>query len=448
MNRTTLRMLCVAGFALFAASCSQGQPAATTGGSTPEGGASLTGGTIGSSGGTIASSGGTTTIASGGSPQTGGNAVTGGSPLAGGSPVTGGVASSGGTARTGGTVGSSGGTISSSGGTISSSGGTATGSGGTTTSSGGVTSTSTGGTARTGGTTASTGGTTSTGGTVRTGGTTTSTGGTTASTGGTTTSTGGTTGSTTVDPATIVPQMDGFLWVATCSTGEVGAGSLDCYIYPEGSTVCPNATSSTYSNKGVIKTITQTVGGTPGTQYTINFELRGVLGSKCYSGGTRRAGDAPPAGWDAESNTDGWYMGGTPSTGLWNTYEIHVTPPVLTETKSLSADKTENVYYLNSMPSTLGVTWCEVHETFPMQYTASFPVFGGGTIKYVLHDSNCKGQQNCGGPRPVNCTTTHRTVDITGMAPPTNPPSAQPYRDATAHYPQWALFDVKSVTSP
>jgi hypothetical protein len=445
-------MLCVAGFALVAASCSQGQPAATTGGSTPGGGASLTGGTIGSSGGTISSSGGTTTIASGGSPQTGGNPVTGGNPLAGGNPVTGGVASSGGTTtgaggtttRSGGTISSSGGTISSSGGTATSSGGTTTSSGGTTTSSGGVTGTSTGGTtARTGGTTVSTGGTTtSTGGTTRTGGTT-------ASTGGTTTSTGGAGGATTVDPATIVPQMDGFLWVGTCAAQEVGAGSLDCYLLPDGATTttCPNATSATYATKGVIRTVTQTVGGTPGTQYTINFEMRGVLGSKCYSGGTRRAGNAPPANWNAEVNTDGWYEGGIPDTGLWNTYEIHVSPPV--GTTNLTADKTENVYYLNSMPSTLGVTWCEVHETFPMQYTASFPVMGGGTIKFVLHDSNCKGQQNCGGPTPANCTTQHRTVDLTGMPTPlqTPPSPQQPYKDSNGHYPQWILFNVTSVTS-
>jgi hypothetical protein len=244
--------------------------------------------------------------------------------------------------------------------------------------------------------------------------------------------------------------MNGFLWVGTCSPGEVGAGSLDCYLYPEGTASCPNATSPTYANKGVIRTVTQTVGGTAGTPYTINFEIRGVLGSKCYSGGTRRAGDAPPAGWNAETNTDGWYEGGTPATGLWNTYEIHVTPPVLTETKSLSADKSENIYYLNSMPSTMGVTWCEVHETFPMVYKASFPVLGGGTIKFVLHDSNCKGQQNCGGPTPANCTTAHRTVDLTGMPTPlqTPPSPQQPYIDSNKHYPQWALFDVTSVTSP
>jgi hypothetical protein len=244
--------------------------------------------------------------------------------------------------------------------------------------------------------------------------------------------------------------MNGFLWVGTCAAQEVGAGSLDCYLLPDGATTttCPNSTSATYATKGLIRTVTQTVGGTPGTQYTINFELRGVLGSKCYSGGTRRAGNAPPANWNAETNTDGWYTGGVPDTGLWNTYEIHVSPPV--GTTNLTADKTENVYYLNSMPSTLGVTWCEVHETFPMQYTASFPVMGGGTIKFVLHDSNCKGQQNCGGPTPANCTTQHRTVDLTGMPTPlTSPPSPQqPYKDSNGHYPQWILFDVTSVTSP
>jgi hypothetical protein len=385
MNRLTLHILCVASFALGAA-CS---PGGTTG--TPVAGQSPAGntgaaGTI-ASGGQVSQGGTTQQASTGGSTitRTGGSTETGGSP--GGTPSTGGA-------------------------------------------------TETGGVTTAGGTTAKTGGATSSGGV------------TTA--GGTTTSTTGAGGAITVDPATIVPQMDGFLWVGTCSSGEVGAGSLDCYLYPEGTASCPNATSTTYANKGVIRTVTQTVGGTAGTPYTISFEIRGVLGSKCYSGGTRRAGDAPPAGWNAETNTDGWYEGGTPATGLWNTYEIHVTPPVLTETKSLSADKSENVYYLNSMPSTMGVTWCEVHETFPIQYKASFPVLGGGTIKFVLHDSNCKGQQNCGGPTPANCTTAHRTVDLTGMPTPlqTPPSPQQPYKDSNGHYPQWALFDVTSVTSP
>jgi hypothetical protein len=360
---------------------------------------------------------------------------------------TGGVTTATSTAKTGGTPSSGG---------VTTAGGTTTSVGGTTASSTGKTggTTSSGGATTAGGTTAKTGGTTSTGGATTAGGTTktggaTSTGGVTTA-GGTTTSTTGAGGVITVAPADIVPQMDGFMWIGTCSPGEVGAGSLDCYLYPEGTASCPNATSPTYATKGVIRTVTQTVGGTAGTPYTINFEIRGVLGSKCYSGGTRRAGDAPPAGWNAETNTDGWYEGGTPATGLWNTYEIHVTPPVLTETKSLSADKSENVYYLNSMPSTMGVTWCEVHETFPIQYKASFPVIGGGTIKFVLHDSNCKGQQNCGGPTPANCTTAHRTIDLTGMPTPlqTPPSPQQPYKDSNGHYPQWVLFDVTSVTSP
>ncbi|MEO8214163.1 MAG: hypothetical protein ABI560_13265 [Myxococcales bacterium] len=298
------------------------------------------------------------------------------------------------------------------------------------------------------GVTGSGGNSNGTGGSTGSGGISLGSGGTNGGTGGSGTGGSGTGagGTAAVQVSDIVPQMDGFLWLGTCSPGEVGAGSLDCYLYPEGTSSCPNTTAS-YPTQGLIRTVTQTVGGTTGTQYTVNFEVRGVVGSKCYSGGTRRAGTAPPANWNAEVNTDGWYSGGVPSVGLWNTYEIHVSPPV--GTTNLTADKTENVYYLNSMPSTLGTVWCEVHETFPLQYTASFPVMGGGKIKFVVHDSNCKGQQNCGGPKPQNCTTQHRTVDLTGMSPPpASPPSAQPYRDSTGHYPQWLLFDVKTVSSP
>ena len=415
MNRTTLRMLCVASFALYAASCAQGTATTTTGGSTPGGGASLTGGTIGSSGGTLSSSGGTTTIASGGSPQTGGNPVTGGNPLAGGNPVTGGVASSGGTTTgAGGTTTRSGGTISSSGGTISSSGGTATSSGGTTTSSGG--------------TTTSSGGVTGT----STGGTTARTGGTTVSTGGTTTSTGGAGGSTTVDVASVVPDLDGFYWEGTCS-GSVTATGRNCPFADATATTCPSGT--TWATRGAIKNKTITVKGTTGTQYTINFEVRGVAGTRCYTGGAAASTATPSA--TGPNNT--WYVGGTQaSDSIWNTYEIHVSPAVPGEA---------NVYYANSFSQ--NQSWCSKEATYQVGFTASFKVLGGGTITFTIHDANCMAQQNCGGNDTSSVCDSPRTIDLTGMSPaatftqpPTNTIGTKTYN------PQWLYFDVKSVTSP
>jgi hypothetical protein len=93
-------------------------------------------------------------------------------------------------------------------------------------------------------------------------------------------------------------------------------------------------------------------------------------------------------------------------------------------------------------------TYCEAHETFPFKYTASFPVMGGGTISLIIHDSNCLGQMNCGAPNRQPTCASPRTMDLTGMAPaPVG--FTQPYvQTANGFHPQWALFDVKTVTSP
>jgi hypothetical protein len=161
----------------------------------------------------------------------------------------------------------------------------------------------------------------------------------------------------------------------------------------------------------------------------------------------RASSTTPPT--SPETTNDGWYVGGTPTDSKWNTYEIHVNPPVA---GSNALSGTDDVYYLNAFPSVSGGldSWCEMHETFPMKYTASFPVTGGGTIKLILHDSNCLGQMNCGGPNRQTTCANSRTIDLTGMSPqPTSPPSpTQPYKQSNGFYPQWLFFNVKSVTSP
>jgi hypothetical protein len=201
-------------------------------------------------------------------------------------------------------------------------------------------------------------------------------------------------------------------------------------------TTCPNANATDWNQRGAIRNVTHTVGGTSGTKYTINFEVRGVLGTKCYQGGTP-ASTTLISDVEGSTGNNGWYVGGTPIESLWNTYEIHVSPAVT---------GAANVYYLNAFPNNSG--YCEKHETFVMKYTASFPVLGGGTITLTIHDSNCLGQQNCGAPDSQPTCASPRSVDLTGMSPA--PPStfSQPYVQSNGFHPQWVFFDVKTVTSP
>jgi len=79
---------------------------------------------------------------------------------------------------------------------------------------------------------------------------------------------------------------------------------------------------------------TFTVKGTAGQLYTVNIEVRGVVGTRCYQGGTRPSTDSATiqdSGYNAW-----WYAGGTPynATSLWNTYELHVSPSTVTLPKT------------------------------------------------------------------------------------------------------------------
>jgi hypothetical protein len=235
-----------------------------------------------------------------------------------------------------------------------------------------------------------------------------------------------------LSPNAIVPGLDGYLWVGTCSSAGTG---LDCAINND-SNVCPGTSASTaYSMRGAFRRRTFAVMGTQGRNYRLSFELRGVTGGKNYMGGTRGP-NATAFNEAAGVNNDGWYVGGTPTDSLWNTYEIHVTPGVTGQA---------NVYYANGFPSGTGDGW---HGTVPMRIVTSVVVPAGGSIELVIHDSNCQGQQNCGptGDSRSVCTqgAGPRTVDVSGMDPqPTN--FSQPYTQSNGLHPQWLLWDVKTV---
>ena len=384
------------GFLVFAAACSQTGPGGTTGGS---GGSQGTGGYT----------------ASGGSNGTGGNGDTGGSTGTGGSSTnTGGSTGSGGNVSTGGSTGTGGST---------STGGN-TGNGG---------STSTGGSTGTGGA----GGKPATGGTTGTGG---------AATGGTSgTGTGGAAGSGAITPASLVPGLVNMYWEGTCF-GTRDPGGHNCPLDDNGSN-CPANSDPTM--QGTVRSKVINVGGTKNQAYTINIEVIGVIGTRCYSGGTRQS--TTSISTDGYNNS--WYSGGTPSnaTDWWNSYEIHVAP------STGAAD----VYYLNAFDNA-GGTYCDAEATYMVRYPASFKVLGGGTITLRLHDYNCQAQQNCGSNTDGTSTCMPRTVDFqsfdktvmnsfmegtqmkatgTLAQPPTNQLSK-------TYNPQWLMMDVTSVTSP
>ncbi|HEX5098679.1 MAG TPA: hypothetical protein VFV94_04235 [Polyangiaceae bacterium] len=238
-------------------------------------------------------------------------------------------------------------------------------------------------------------------------------------------------GSGGLTPEDIVPGLNGFYWEGTCS-GDPSVTQATGHNCPMTGTLTSAPANGVNSEKTLM------VKGTSGMVYTINIEVRGVIGTRCYTGGTR----ASNAGLSEDGNNNWWYVGGSYAnpTGWWNTYELHVSPS--------TGDASGDVYYFNGS-GVQGGNDCEREATYLVKYNASFKAKGGGTLSFKIHDQNGKGQQNCGKETDPNAPCTPRTVDLTGMAatppnfkqPPTNPLEK-------TYYPQWMVIAVTSITSP
>jgi len=129
----------------------------------------------------------------------------------------------------------------------------------------------------------------------------------------------------------------------------------------------------------------------------------------------------------------------TTNGGDYNTYELDVAPPVTGET---------NVYYLNSVissenPHTSNVTQ---HLTFPIDYSATIKVTGGGMVTFKSYDSNCALVQNC-GPTQGNMCQAPRTISLAGAMPAAPTTFMQPYQMPTGSYGQWVFFDITNVVA-
>ena len=394
MNRAVLMGAICTGLVL-GANCSQQGPGTSSGSGGSSGGATTSPGGSGGSGGTQSAGG---TSANGGTTSAGGTQSAGGTTGAGGTTSAGGTTGNGG-ANSGGATGNGGATKADAAATGGTSAGGTTGNGGA----------GAGGTTAKGGTTGSTGGAPASGGAQGTGGTV-ATGGTTSSGGAPGSGGAAGSGGSLLD---VVPDLaTGFYWEPSCQ-GNFDPGGHNCWTYA-GGTNCPAA------GNDLDKTLS--VKGTSGQKYTVTIEVRGVIGTRCYQGGT----PASTAAIQDTGTNNWWYAGGTPynASGWWNTYELHVSPT--------TGDASKDVYYFNSSSQTLTSGGdCEREASYLAKYTASFKVMGGGSMLFRVHDNNCKGQQNCGSNTDQNSTCAPRKVDLSGMVP--QPPSTSPA--ATANQP-------------
>lgn len=246
-------------------------------------------------------------------------------------------------------------------------------------------------------------------------------GGAAGAAGGTGGSGGGSTGPTIAD---VAGKLDGLLFTAPCS--DAGTG-FDCtngaaVPAPQNSPACQSgATKETVMNFPI--------GGETGKTYNMTFKVYGIVEAKIYQNGMRRAQGAPDP-----SNTGGdfWYVGGTAPNSTYNTYELHVTPPVAGEA---------NDYFLNSRPDAEG------HSSWALNYSATIAVPAGGSVKFRVFDSNCRQIKNCGPGAGSGTCQAPRSLDLSSTDP--KPPASftQPFTGgapggATG---QWLYIDVTKV---
>src|SRR5204862_2020921 len=211
--------------------------------------------------------------------------------------------------------------------------------------------------------------------------------------------------------------------------------------YAAGVTSCPAGTA--WDNRGTIKSTTLQMHGTAGVAYTLNLEIRGVVGTRCYTGGTAPTGSLAAGGTPSATATNStWYAGGKQyNDSIWNTYEIHVSPSVAGQA---------NVFYANAFGTdAVNTSWCQKEATYQVSYMTKLPVMGDSTLTLTIHDTNCQAQQNCGGNDTSTVCDMMKSVSLSDLSPPGT--FAQPPTNSIGgktYYPQWLYFDVKSVTSP
>ena len=151
------------------------------------------------------------------------------------------------------------------------------------------------------------------------------------------------------------------------------------------------------------------MGGTAGTKYTININVRGVVGTRCYTGGTA----ATTAAGVGTGPNNTWYAGGsspaTASGTRWR-FASRRSQPRQTGQTNASYD----IYFINSFNTS---AWCQKEATYETRFNASFPVTGGATITLVNHDSNCRTLANCGSVEAqTSCNSSAaRMIDMSGV---------------------------------
>ncbi len=211
-------------------------------------------------------------------------------------------------------------------------------------------------------------------------------------------------------PAEVGGALDGFLHLSPCQSEDFGH---DCTL--------PGC-------QGGAKTVEQTLrlGGDPTVIYDVTVHVYGVVETRVYQGGDRRGGNN-----FVRTDIDLWHAGGVvpANPGTYNSYELHVEPEV---------DGAPNDYFVNSRVGN------DDQSVVRINFEASFPVRGSGSVVWRSTDANCRQITNCDDadcgplePHPL----TLAAVDNADPKPPVT--FRQPFETgANVGRGQWVYIDV------
>jgi hypothetical protein len=232
----------------------------------------------------------------------------------------------------------------------------------------------------------------------------------------------------------IVGALDGALMTHDCA--KASADGYDC----------PNIGPCT-GNK-VTWTKTFPIAGTSGQKYNMTFHVYGVVEPYNYVNATRDQGNNT----SVTQSLDLFAKGGTlqPANGNgydYNSYQVDVYPA--------GTGMMPDTYYLNSVDNADNPhvnTNTTQHTTFPIDYSKTIPIYGGGQITFTTFDSNCVQVMNCGtiAQNAGNVCNQHHSVSLAGTNPPPPTTFRQPYDGPTGNgqqYGQWVFIDVTAVTA-
>jgi hypothetical protein len=234
----------------------------------------------------------------------------------------------------------------------------------------------------------------------------------------------------------VAQVLDGKMWLGPCLRDT--AASVCATV----NGACPGANTAGSGLAGVLTTDRSlTLGGTPGTSYTITLHIQGEVESKKYGGMDQNSTLASPT-------ADGFAIGGTPTNGdAYNVYLLRVTNP---------NGGTVTNYYLNSLEDAQVVTAAvprpttgpgvSNHTTYGIDYMATIKAMGGATIRMVAADSNCSMIKNCGPT--VNDGSRCAGPIIMSNIEPTAVTANPTFNFQSAFNGQWIVMTVKCVTSP